>query len=62
MLGGVGIARQGADAGKGAGFEEGAVAAAQQTGMGLEEAQHFGEPARGEAVVAADARALHDVD
>src|SRR5215204_1190824 len=55
MLGSVGIARQGADAEKGAGFEEGAVAAAEQLGMGREELEHFGEPARGEAVVAADA-------
>src|SRR3990170_2959048 len=62
VLGGVGIARQGADAGKGAGLEEGAVAAAEQGGMGLEEVEHLGEAARREAVAAADARALLKMD
>jgi hypothetical protein len=44
MLGSVGIARQGADAGKGAGFEGGAVAAAQQTGMGRESSSTLASP------------------
>src|SRR4051794_31058254 len=41
MLGSVCITRQGADAGKGAGLEQGAVAAAEQRGMGLEEVQQL---------------------
>src|SRR5215213_10189191 len=36
--------------------------AAEQVGVGREELEHFGEPARGEMVVAADARALLEVD
>src|SRR5215213_1253378 len=36
--------------------------AAEQVGVGREELQHFGEPARGEVVVAADARALLEMD
>jgi hypothetical protein len=40
--GGVGIARQGADAGNAAGLEAGAVAGAQQGGMGLEGVQRAG--------------------
>src|SRR5215216_6565315 len=62
MPGGVGIARQGADAGKGAGLVEGAVAAAEQGGMGLEEVQQLGEAAGREAVVAADARPFLEMD
>src|SRR5262245_32087472 len=62
MPGGVGIARQGTDAGKGAGLEAGAVAAAQQGGMGLEEVQQLGKAARREAVAAADARAFLELD
>ena len=55
MVGGVGIARLGADAGNGAGLEERAVAAAEQGGMGLEEVQQLGKAAGREAVAAADA-------
>src|SRR5262249_9228494 len=62
MTGGAGIARQGADAGKGSRLEEGAVAAAEQGRMGLEEIQHLGEAAGREAVVAADARAFLAMD
>src|SRR5215211_3743531 len=62
MPGGVGIARQGADAGKGAGLEEGAIAAAEQGGMRLEEVQQPSEAAGREAVVAADARPFLEMD
>src|SRR5262249_61172500 len=62
MLGGVGIARQGADAGKGAGLEEGAVAAAEQGGMGFEEMQQLGKAARHETVAAADPRTFLEMD
>src|SRR5947207_6147172 len=62
MPGGVGIARQGADAGKGAGLEEDAVAAAEQGGMGLEEVQQLGKAAGRETVAAADARAFLEMD
>src|SRR3954470_9155997 len=58
MLRSVGIARQGADAGEGAGLEVGAVAAAEQGGMGLKEVQQLGKAAGREAVAAADARAF----
>jgi hypothetical protein len=36
--------------------------AVQQVGVGCKEFEHFGEAARGEAVVAADARALLEMD
>ena len=36
--------------------------AVEQVGVGREELEHFGEAACGEAVVAADARALLDMD
>src|SRR5829696_3725382 len=62
MLRGVGIARQGADAGEGASLELGAVAAAEQAGMGPKEAQQPGEAAGREAVAAADARAFLELD
>ena len=62
MPGSVGIAREGADAGKGAGLVEGAVAAAKQGGMGLEEVEEPGEAAGREAVAAADARAFLELD
>src|SRR5262245_62324113 len=62
MSGRIGVARQSADAGKGAGLEEGAVAAAEQAGMGLEQVQQLGEAAGREAIVAADARALDEMD
>ena len=58
MFGGIGIARQGADSGKGAGLEAGAAAAAEQGGMGLEEMQQLGKAAGREAVAAADTRAF----
>src|SRR4029450_13931581 len=62
VLLGVGVARQGADAGKGAGLEEGAGGAAEQGGMRLEEVQQLGEAAGREMVVAADAGALLEMD
>src|SRR5215207_11183848 len=62
MLGSIGIARQGADAGEGTGLEEGAVAVAEQRGMGLEEVQQPGKAAGREAVAAADARAFLESD
>src|SRR5919197_5419466 len=62
MPGGVGIARQGADAGKGARFEASATAAAEQGGMGLEEVQQLGKAAGREAVAATDARAFLEMD
>src|SRR3954454_19411005 len=58
MLGSVCITRQGADAGKGAGLEQGAVAAAEQRGMGLEEVQQLRKVAGREAGSAADAPAF----
>src|SRR5207253_2768325 len=45
MLGSLGIARQGTDAGKGAGLELGAVAVAEQSGMRLKEVQQLGKAA-----------------
>ena len=36
--------------------------AVEQVGVGREELEHFGEAARGEVVVAADARALLKMD
>src|SRR5271168_99703 len=36
--------------------------AVEQVGVGREELEHFGEAAGGEAVVAADARALLEID
>src|SRR4029079_455255 len=62
MAGGVGIARQGADAGNGAGLEERALAAAEQRGIRLEEEQQLGEAAGRETVSAADARAFLEMD
>src|SRR4051794_32966876 len=62
MLGSVCIARQGADAGKGAGLETDPVAAAEQVRMGLEEAEQLGKAAGREAVAAADARAFLEFD
>src|SRR5205809_1312536 len=62
MLGGFGITRQGADAGKGAGLEADAFAAAEQGGMGLEEEQQLRKAAGREAVAAADARAFLEMD
>src|SRR5687767_13036756 len=62
MLGGVGIARQGADAGKGTGFKLGAVAVAEQAGMGFEEVQQLGKRAGREAVATANARPFLESD
>src|SRR5688500_656581 len=62
MFGTVGIACQGADAGNRACLEEGAVAAAEQGGMGLEEVQQPGKAAGREAVAAADPRACVESD
>src|SRR3954469_24665105 len=62
MLGSVCITRQGADAGKGAGLETGALAPAEQAGMGLEEVQQLGKATGREAVAAADARAFLESD
>src|SRR4029450_14046867 len=61
MIGRIGVTRPGADAGKGAGLERGAVAAAEQAGIGLEQVQELGEAARREAIVAADTRALNEM-
>ena len=58
----VGIARQRADAGKGAGLVQAAVMAVQQIGVGREQLEHLGEAAGGEVVAAADARALLEMD
>ncbi len=52
MFGSIGIARQGADARKGARLEEGAVAAAEQGGLGLEEVQQLGKTAGRDTVTA----------
>src|SRR6185295_11529291 len=62
MLGGVGIARQGADAGKGAGLEAGPLTTPEQGGMGLEEVQQLSKTAGREAVAAADARAFFEME
>jgi len=62
MAGGVGIARQGADAGNSAGLEERALAAAEQRGIRLEEEQQLGEAAGRETISAADARAFLEMD
>ena len=62
MAFGVGVARQGADAGKGAGLVHAAVVAVQQVGVGSEQLEHLGEAAGGEVVAAADARALLEMD
>src|SRR5215475_8358664 len=63
MLGGVGIARQGADAGKRAGLVAGAVVAgAEQGGVGREELQQLGQAARREVIVAADARSFLEMN
>ena len=62
MLGGVGITRQGADARKGAGLEEDAIATAEQGGMRFKEVQQLGEAAGRETVAAANARAFVEID
>ena len=58
----VGIAGERANALHGAGLVQAAVVAAEQVGMGREELEHFGEAAGGKAIVAADARALLQMD
>src|SRR4029450_6262036 len=58
VAGSVGVARERADPLQGAGLVHTAVMAAEQAGMGLEQLEHFGEAAGGEAVVAAGGRAL----
>jgi hypothetical protein len=62
MAGGVGIARERADPVHGASLVHAAVVAVEQAGVGRKEPQHFGEAAGGETVVAADARALLEMD
>src|SRR5919198_5540753 len=62
VAGSVGVARERADPLQGTGLVHTAVRAAEQAGMGLEQLEHFGEAAGGEAVVAADARALLEMD
>src|SRR5688572_7938409 len=62
MLGRVGIARQGADTGKGACLEERALAASKQGGVGLKQGQQLSKAAGREAIAAADARAFLEVD
>ena len=58
----IGIAGERADPLHGAGLVRTAVMAVEQVGVGREELEHFGEAAGGEAVVAADARALLEMD
>src|SRR5262245_35940543 len=53
----VGVARQRANAGNCARLVYRAFAFAEQVGVGREQVEHLGETARGETVVAADARA-----
>ena len=62
MAEGVGIAGERADPLHGAGLVHAAVMAVEQAGVGREELEHLGEAAGGEAVVAADARALLEMD
>src|SRR3954451_10056968 len=62
VLGCLGKAGQGADAGKGAGLEASAFATAEQVGMGLEEVQQLGKAARRKAVAATDARPFSERD
>src|ERR1700731_1266429 len=62
MAGGLGIARERANPVHGAGLVHAAVVAVEQAGVGRKEPQHFGEAAGGEAVVAADARALLEMN
>ena len=62
VLGGVGVARQRADAGQGAGLVGAAVAALHQLGVRHEEVEHLGKTAGGEMVATADARALLEID
>src|SRR3954451_10006220 len=62
VLGCLGKAGQGADAGKGSGLEASAFATAEQVGMGLEEVQQLGKAARRKAVAATDARAFFEMD
>src|SRR5262245_64593582 len=60
--GGACVACQRADAFEGAGLVRAAILAAEQVGVGREQAEHLGEAAGHEAVAAADARALLDLD
>ena len=59
---GIGIASERTDPLDTAGFVPPAVVAVEQVGVGREEFEHFGEAAGGEAVVAADAGALLEMD
>jgi hypothetical protein len=60
--GGAGVARQRADAVEGAGLVRTAIVAAEQVGVCREKVEHLGEAAGHEAVAAADARALLELD
>ena len=62
MPGGVGVARQRADAGKCTGLVRGAVAAMEKIGVGREVVEQPGEATSREAVAAADARTLLELD
>src|SRR5262249_6663214 len=62
VAGGADVARQRADAVEGAGLVRAAIMAAEQVGVGREKVEHLGEAAGHEAVAAADARALLEMD
>src|SRR6516225_11769471 len=59
---GVGIAGERADSLHGTSLVHAAIMTLQQVGVGREELEHFGEAVGGEVVVAADARALFEMD
>jgi hypothetical protein len=60
--GGVGVARERSDAVHGASLVCAAIMAAEQVGVGCEKLEHLGEAAGLEAVAAADARTLLEMD
>ena len=62
MARGIGIARERADPVHSASLVHAAVVTVEQVGVGRKELEHFGEAAGSEAVVAADARALLEMD
>src|SRR5215472_2372359 len=62
MACGVGVARERADPVHAASLVHAAVVTVEQVGVGRKELEYFGEAAGGEAVVAADARALLEMD
>src|ERR1700722_2199923 len=62
MAGGVGIARERANPVHGAGLVHAAVVAVEQISVGRKEFEHFGQAAGGGTIIAADARALLEMD